>query len=56
MILTVTLTDYGISKPFPFDVDIGACILESIEFDEQLPQETYKVGETALKIPLPTVI
>lgn len=56
MILTVTLVDYGVSMDFPFDIQIDSCILESIDFDDTISTpQTYKVDESPLKIPLPSV-
>ena len=38
MILYVTLTDYDITEPFPFEVEIAECAVGSIEFQGSIPE------------------
>ena len=55
MILRVTLVDHGISEDFPFDVEIDACIIESLSFDGGIEPQTYKLGNDK-QISVPDVI
>ena len=56
MILRVTLEDYDISQDFEFDVEILACVLESISFQGTIPSPTPYSIDAPLAIPLPDIL
>ena len=43
MILVITLTDHDITQTFPFDVEIASCILEQIQFQGSISEQSYNI-------------